>query len=153
MGLWVEAPPHPAPVAPVAPVSDVSSKVYIGQSGGKTKLRSMLKRFREHIRGGQKFTRKKHRYTQDEMSLYEAMHRHGPGHFFIVPLQITRREDIDHLEMQWINRVGSRVYNVRTESRWKSTRMFQHFYAPCSAPPSGHDWNDYVNTLIQKRGV
>ena len=87
------------------------------------------------------------------MSLYEAMHRHGPEHFFIVPLQITRREDIDHLEMQWINRVGSHVYNVRTESRWKSTRMFQHFYAPCSAPPSGHDWNDYVNTLIQKRGV
>ena len=78
------------------------------------------------------------------MSLYEAMHRHGPEHFFIVPLQITRREDIDHLEMQWINRMGGRVYNVRMESRRKSTHMFKHFYTPCSAPPSGRDWNDYV---------
>ena len=62
-------------------VSDFSATVYIGQTGGKKKLRSLVKRFREHIRAGIKFEKKKHRFSTAELSLYEAMHKYGPEHF------------------------------------------------------------------------
>ena len=136
-----------------AVVSDFSATIYIGQTGGKQKLRSLLKRFGEHIRAGLKFEKKKHRFSAAEISLYEAMHKYGPEHFFIMPMQLARKQDIDTLEMDWINTVGGRVYNVRTECRWKSASTFKRFFQPCENPPEGTDWNAYANALIQRRGV
>ena len=110
----------------------------------------MVQRFKEHILGGINFERKKHRYEPSEWSLYEAMHKLGVHHFFVVPLEVVDKCVVDAKEHWWISRFGSKVYNRTSEARWRSQRNLKRFFLKPSPLPRG-DLTHLANRYVQMR--
>ena len=133
-----------------AVVNDLNGNVYIGQTGGKQNLRSLVQRFKEHVLGGINFQRKKHRYDPSEWSIYEAMHKLGVHHFFIVPLEIVDRCQVDEKEYHWISKFGSQVYNCTRETKWRSQRNMKRFFVHPKPLPRG-DLTHLANRYVQMR--
>ena len=131
-----------------AVVNDLNGHVYVGQTGGREHLRSMVQRFKEHVLGGINFERRKHRYDPSEWSLYEAMHKLGVHHFFIVPLEVVDKCEVDAKEHAWIAKFGGRVYNRSSDSKWRSQRNMKRFFQTPRPLPRG-DLTVLANRYVQ----
>ena len=133
-----------------AVVNDLNGHVYGGQTGGRGHLRSTVQRFKEHMLGGINFERRKHRYDPSEWSLYEAMHKPGVHHFFIVPLEVVDKCEVDAKEQAWIAKFGGRVYNRSSDSKWRSQRNIKRFFQTPRPLPRG-DLKVLANRYVQMR--
>ena len=128
-----------------------NGRKYIGQTGGRGTLRSMAKRFEEHLRSALNFRAKRHRFKTKEYGLYESMHRMGPGHFCMVPMTLETPNAVNYSEHQWIQRMGANAYNCVADSRWRSARRYRSFFVP-PQPLEGKDMVSEAHRLLHMRG-
>ena len=123
-------------------ICNTTGKVYVGQTGGKRNVRSLIQRFKEHVRDSLnwKWEQRKARFHNGEEGLHAAMYARGPEGFLIVPLEIVRKHEVDSKEYKWIARFGTHVWNLQTEARWKNKQQWQKIHSPPSAPVQRIDY-------------
>ena len=136
-----------------AVVNDLNGHVYVGQTGGREHLRSMVQRFKEHVLGGINFERRKHRYDPSEWSLYEAMHKLGVHHFFIVPLEVVDKCDrggpvcaLQGIAARWL----SAHYKTIARSIARAMARGLGFVTPC---PNKQGKNAYFSNVSDSSGT
>ena len=88
----------------------------LGKQGERSTPHSMANLFKEHLRCALNFGAKHHRFKTKEYGLYESMYCTGPEHFFMVPMTLKTRNNVNYSEHQWIQHIGANVYNCVADS-------------------------------------
>ena len=82
-------------------------RVYIGQTGGRSKRRSVGQRGREHVRTGMDLVRLRHgQKIHVPSDLYQLLRRVGVENLVITPLESVPPHKLDEREMWWIRKWG-----------------------------------------------
>ena len=131
-----------------AVADDLNGHVYVGQTGGREHLHSMVQRFEEHVLGGIYFERRKHRYDPSEWRLYKAMHKLRVHHLFLVPLEVVGECEVYVKEHAWIAKFEGRVCNCSSDSKWRSQRNRKRFFQTPRPLPRG-DLTILANCYVQ----
>ena len=72
----------------------------------------------------------------------------GVHHFFIVPLEVVDKCEVDAKEHAWIAKFGGRVYNRSSDSKWRSQRNMKRFFQTPRPLPRG-DLTVLANRYVQ----